>query len=131
MVTSDSILQKWRELPVTVIAVQNATLLLVAVQALGMSMSNFDDYDKNTAIESEAAPILPEMVDDIVKFSKISSKDDSKNNKPTKKSKPNVVSPEKVTHNSERLFPRIHINGKGEDSGFQKFTKMMKQLSSL
>jgi len=111
-VVADSILDKWKEMPVTIIAMTNATLLLTAVCMLGMTINDkgtesqdMADTDSNT--ESPSEDLLPEPPENV------------------------LSSPNSNSSPVEIVLPKIHINGKGENSGRKKWKSVLKQITFL
>ena len=114
--TTKSLLSKWKEMPVTVIAFANATLMTTAVHMFGFQNTNEDSSissqdgedvaleslvqspEKTTASSSRPPPVTPD--------------DDEEGFKP------------------EIILPKIHINGKGENSGMKKI-ELIKEIEVL
>jgi len=85
-------------MPVTIIAMTNATLLLTAVCMLGMTINDEgtesqDMIDTDSNAESPSEDLLPEPPENL------------------------LSSPYSSSSPVEIVLPKIYINGKGENSG--------------
>lgn len=101
-VTSQSMLPQWKNHPVTVIASGNATLMIKAMDLLGMGdlLGGTEESD-----EDEGEPGGDESAFAV---------------------KARIVTPDDTFD-----VPKIHINGKGESSGLRKWHGVAKQISTL
>jgi hypothetical protein len=141
-VTTETILPKWKEMPITVLAAFNATLLNVAVSMLGMNVdsdasedgSSNEEADVKTetdsmeaVTQSEANPESAPIVSDDAASPALKTDSTSEDAKPPT----NIVAPV----DSETLlpisFPKIHINGEGENSGIRKWQSVLKQIQHM
>lgn len=149
MVTCDPILPKWNEMPVTVLAASNATLLNTVVSILGMNMdtdANEDVANENVKMEAcdQDAPVVcseasielqSEGVQDEVPI----VSDDALSPVVKMEDSPDPVG-SSVADNTASCategtlpiaLPKIHINGKGENSGLKKWQSVLKQIQHM
>lgn len=171
LVMAGSILSTWKEAPVTIIAAANATLLLTAVEMLGMTVTTEgegegegtpdtfvsddvsktsdtdDDCDQDASIEckgEEKANIekqdssegTEETTIDGQRFTgrtHIKSERQGTNDTHADANPSVVLSTTAGTNNPhlENILPKIHVNGKGENSGRKKWKSVLKQITFL
>ena len=98
-VTSDNLLSNWRERrPLTIIARTNCELLLKCLGLLGINMQ-----------EESVKDIKPESVC-------------------SNQSNLELISSSLQRNEVKLSFPKIHINGQGENSGIRKWQKVLKLI---
>lgn len=122
-VTADPILSKWKEKQITLISFSNATLMSTAVELFGMDMSTIAKNGDESEGENDEEQERTE--------SGFSSEDD---NNATFVSEGHVAKPEKLEDFKgldALTFPKIHINGKGENSGMKKWKYTLKQIETM
>lgn len=140
-VTCDPILQKWKDMPITVIAAFNATLLHMAVSMLGMKVDE-EESEQTTAHKSppikyestamsQAANSPPDAPND---SAPIVSDDSSALSENSEYAGGDVKT--ETVHSSDEnklhvQMPKIHINGQGENSGLGKWKSVLKQIQHM
>lgn len=145
--TTDPISQKWQDMPVTIIAAFNATLLHTAVSMLGMKA---DRDEKKDSVKEEMAACLPAIGNESISSSQETNSSPDANAVPIVSDDGSIPSPDVNNSNddvkpivkSENVapsdeeplqvaFPKIHINGQGENSGMGKWKSVLKQIQHV
>eukprot|EP00592_Proboscia_alata_P001278 CAMPEP_0194373956 /NCGR_PEP_ID=MMETSP0174-20130528/22325_1 /TAXON_ID=216777 /ORGANISM="Proboscia alata, Strain PI-D3" /LENGTH=925 /DNA_ID=CAMNT_0039153245 /DNA_START=461 /DNA_END=3238 /DNA_ORIENTATION=+ len=136
-VTDEALLPKWKEMPVTLIAATNATLLLAAVQLFGMDTSHVNDNDYTSGMDTSNVKRMTMKRMHMEHDAYEEDEEEGIN------SELYMVTPDDesmLTSSTFNLdacdekfmsFPKIHINGKGENSGVNKWKLVMKQISYI
>ncbi len=120
-VTADPIISQWKERQITLISFSNATLMSTAVELFGMDMSKIANNGDENELEKEQER----------SEAGFSSKDD---NNYTFASERHVTKSEKLEDFNilnAVTFPKIHINGKGQNSGMRKWKSTLKQIEAM
>lgn len=155
-VTTEPILQKWQDMPITVIAAFNATLLHTAASMLGMKVDREEKKDSvddemttdsrlqdspplgNESISSSQETSSPSDTKDMLNAAPIVSDDGSLPSPNVGCSNGNVkasVKSESVASSGQEPFqvvlPKIHVNGQGENSGLGKWKSVLKQIEHM
>lgn len=120
-VTADPIISQWKERQITLISFSNATLMSTAVELFGMDMSTIAKNGDENEVEEEQERTEAGF----------SSEDD---NNATFASEGHVTKSEKLEDFNildTLTFPKIHINGKGENSGMRKWKYTLKQIDTM
>jgi len=160
-VTTDQILSKWKDMPITVIASFNATLLHTAVSMLGMQIdadvnedfaddSDEEDTTKNagskdllplisnesstgsqdatTQSDANQDTPVPIVSSDTCSPIYVKSEESFEEARPSASVKVAAGAKEETVPVS---FPKIHINGQGENSGLRKWQSVLKQIGHM
>ena len=120
-VTADPILPKWKDMPVTIIAAANATLLNVAVSMMGMTVSGDRKEETSEVASQDAMPVEPGSQEPHI----VTQSDTSVASSPGTPKTPDSANPVSI------CIPKIHINGKGDNSGIKKWKSVFKQIKHV
>jgi len=136
-VTTGSLIGEWRKMKITIIARTNATLLLEALGVLGFVFDNNDDDDEDDGDESNEdipAAIPPNFNNGIRPSVAVITPDDDDDEDDelyeTVGNEPEQFRPSPI-YNGDNSIPKIHINGRGENSGLRLWKKSLQLVESV